>query len=149
MGTPVQGSQGTSDPVRCCAVPTRMLLRCSDTHWEELGEAPRACLDDVILLIRPWASRNEAVWQITWTTAGVVWDTADKFLRDVPFGTGCPGRSPLATKAAGLKAKCGNEIPLTRLFYFPEAPRPLAEINGGVRTVMGEPAELLTTVSNE
>lgn len=47
------------------------------------------------------------------------------------------------------KAKCGNEIPLKWLFYFPETPRPMAEIDDDVRTLIGELAEMFKTVSSE
>lgn len=36
------------------------------------------------------------------------------------------------------KAKAGNEIPFTRIFYVPEEPRPLAEIDADVQRLMGE-----------
>lgn len=36
------------------------------------------------------------------------------------------------------KAKSGNEIPFTRLFYVPEEPRPLEEIDADVQRIMGE-----------
>lgn len=40
------------------------------------------------------------------------------------------------------KAKHGNEIPFTRIFYVPEEPRPLAEIDADVQRLMGELAEM-------
>ena len=40
------------------------------------------------------------------------------------------------------KAKHGNEIPFTRIFYVPEEPRPLAEIDADVQRIMGELAEM-------
>lgn len=36
------------------------------------------------------------------------------------------------------KAKHGNEIPFTRIFYVPEEPRPLTEIDADVQRIMGE-----------
>lgn len=47
------------------------------------------------------------------------------------------------------KAKFGNEIPLTRIFFVPKEPRPLTEIDAEVQAIMGELAELFTVVSNE
>ncbi|WJZ68455.1 type I restriction-modification system subunit M [Kocuria rosea] len=47
------------------------------------------------------------------------------------------------------KAKYGNEIPFTRLFYVPEEPRPLVEIDADVRMLMGELAEMFKEVSDE
>lgn len=40
------------------------------------------------------------------------------------------------------KAKHGNEIPFTRIFYVPKEPRPLAEIDADVQRIMGELAEM-------
>lgn len=47
------------------------------------------------------------------------------------------------------KAKAGNEIPFTRIFYSPEEPRPLAEIDADVQQLMAELAEMFKAVSNE
>lgn len=47
------------------------------------------------------------------------------------------------------KAKHGNEIPFTRIFYLPEEPRPLAEIDADVQRIMGELAEMFQGVSEE
>lgn len=47
------------------------------------------------------------------------------------------------------KAKEGNEIPFTRIFYVPEEPRDLAEIDADVKRVMGELAEMFEAVSQE
>ena len=47
------------------------------------------------------------------------------------------------------KAKHGTDIPFTRIFYVPEEPRPLAAIDADVQKLMGELAEMFTTVSNE
>ena len=47
------------------------------------------------------------------------------------------------------KAKDGNEIPFTRIFYVPEEPRPLAEIDADVQRIMGELAEMFQGVSEE
>lgn len=44
------------------------------------------------------------------------------------------------------KAKFGNEIPFTRIFYVPEEPRPLAEIDADVQQIMGELAAMFETV---
>lgn len=44
------------------------------------------------------------------------------------------------------KAKHGNEIPFTRIFYVPEEPRPLAEIDADVQRIMGELAEMFQEV---
>ena len=44
------------------------------------------------------------------------------------------------------KAKDGNEIPFTRIFYVPEEPRPLAEIDADVQRIMGELAEMFQEV---
>lgn len=44
------------------------------------------------------------------------------------------------------KAKTGNEIPFTRIFYVPEEPRPLAEIDADVQRLMGELAQLFAEV---
>lgn len=46
-------------------------------------------------------------------------------------------------------AKAGNEIPFTRIFYVPEEPRPLEEIDADVKRVMNELAELFEAVSHE
>lgn len=47
------------------------------------------------------------------------------------------------------KAKYGNEIPFTRIFFVPREPRPLAEIDVKVRSIMGELVELFEAVSDE
>jgi len=47
------------------------------------------------------------------------------------------------------KAKEGNEIPFTRIFYVPEEPRSLAEIDADVERLMGELAEMFQKVSAE
>lgn len=47
------------------------------------------------------------------------------------------------------KAKHGTDIPFTRIFYVPEESRPLAAIDADVQKLMGELAEMFTTVSNE
>ena len=43
-------------------------------------------------------------------------------------------------------AKDGNEIPLKRIFYVPEEPRPLAEIDADVQRIMGELAQMFEGV---
>ena len=43
-------------------------------------------------------------------------------------------------------AKDGNEIPFTRIFYVPEEPRPLAEIDADVQRIMGELAQMFQEV---
>ena len=45
------------------------------------------------------------------------------------------------------KAKDGNEIPFTRIFYVPEEPLPLAEIDADVQRIMGELAQMFQEVS--
>ena len=47
------------------------------------------------------------------------------------------------------KAKYGNEIPFTRVFYRPRVPRPLAEIDSEVQNLMSELAEMFKTVSDQ
>lgn len=47
------------------------------------------------------------------------------------------------------KAKHGTEIPFARIFYIPEEPRPLSEIDFDVQTLMGELAEMFVAVSKE
>lgn len=47
------------------------------------------------------------------------------------------------------KAKLGNEIPFTRLFYVPEEPRPLAEIDAEVQELMGELGDMFATVRDQ
>jgi type I restriction enzyme M protein len=47
------------------------------------------------------------------------------------------------------KAKHGTEIPFTRIFYVPEEPRPLAEIDDDVQRIMSELAEMFEAVSDE
>lgn len=47
------------------------------------------------------------------------------------------------------KAKPGNEIPFTRIFYVPEEPRPLAEIDAEAQTLMGELAAMFEAVKDE
>lgn len=47
------------------------------------------------------------------------------------------------------KAKHGNEIPFTRIFYVPEESRPLAEIDADVQRIMGELAEMFQGVKAE
>ena len=46
------------------------------------------------------------------------------------------------------KAKDGNEIPFTRIFYVPEEPRPLAEIDADVQRIMGELAQMFQEVKS-
>ncbi|MGW3986928.1 type I restriction-modification system subunit M [Streptomyces sp. NPDC004830] len=45
------------------------------------------------------------------------------------------------------KAKYGNEIPFTRIFYVPKEPRPLSKIDSEVHKLMGELAEMFKAVS--
>ncbi|WAL49954.1 type I restriction-modification system subunit M [Rhodococcus pyridinivorans] len=47
------------------------------------------------------------------------------------------------------KAKYGNEIPFTRIFYTPKAPRPLDEIDSEVQNLMGELADMFKLVSDQ
>ncbi len=47
------------------------------------------------------------------------------------------------------KAKHGTEIPFTRIFYRPEEPRPLAEIDSDVQRIMAELAGMFVAVSEE
>ncbi|QGP90570.1 N-6 DNA methylase (plasmid) [Gordonia sp. 135] len=47
------------------------------------------------------------------------------------------------------KAKSGNEIPFTRIFYTPRAPRPLEEIDSEVQVLMGELADMFKLVSDQ
>ena len=47
------------------------------------------------------------------------------------------------------KAKPGNEIPFTRIFYVPEEPRPLEEIDADVARLMGELAEMFAEVHGD
>lgn len=47
------------------------------------------------------------------------------------------------------KAKHGTDIPFTRIFYVPEEPRPLAEIDTEVQKLMSELGRLFTAVSEE
>ncbi|MFI5436130.1 N-6 DNA methylase [Rhodococcus baikonurensis] len=47
------------------------------------------------------------------------------------------------------RAKQGTEIPFTRIFYVPEEPRPLAEIDADVRRLMSELAEMFAAVADE
>lgn len=47
------------------------------------------------------------------------------------------------------KAKYGNEIPFTRIFYTPQAPRPLDEIDSEVQGLMGELAAMFKLVSDQ
>lgn len=47
------------------------------------------------------------------------------------------------------KAKRGNEIPFTRIFYTPRAPRPLEEIDSEVLRLMGELADMFELVSDQ
>lgn len=47
------------------------------------------------------------------------------------------------------KAKHGNEIPFTRIFFVPREPRPLADIDADVQMIMGELAEMFKAVSDE
>lgn len=47
------------------------------------------------------------------------------------------------------KAKHGTDIPFTRIFYVPEEPRPLAEIDSDVEKLMGQLAEMFMAVSEE
>ncbi|MCS6547185.1 type I restriction-modification system subunit M [Curtobacterium flaccumfaciens pv. flaccumfaciens] len=46
------------------------------------------------------------------------------------------------------KAKRGTEIPFTRIFYVPEEPRPLVEIDSDVERIMGELARMFGEVSH-
>lgn len=45
-----------------------------------------------------------------------------------------------------VKAKHATEIPFTRIFYVPEEPRPLAEIDADVQRLMGELAAMFEAV---
>lgn len=47
------------------------------------------------------------------------------------------------------KAKAGNEIPFARIFYVPEVPRPLAEIDADVQRLMGELGEMFQAVKSD
>lgn len=44
------------------------------------------------------------------------------------------------------KAKDGNEIPFTRIFYVPQEPRPLEEIDSDVQRIMSELGEMFQVV---
>jgi type I restriction enzyme M protein len=69
-------------------------------------------------------------------------DLADHMAREVvPF-------SPDAQWDEG-KARHGNEIPFTRIFFVPREPRPLADIDAGVQTIMSELAEMFKAVTDE
>lgn len=50
---------------------------------------------------------------------------------------------------AESKAKYGNEIPFTRIFYVPEEPRSLEEIDADVARLMGELSELFKVVHED
>jgi type I restriction enzyme M protein len=47
------------------------------------------------------------------------------------------------------RAKSGNEIPFTRIFYTPTAPRPLDEIDAEVQDLMSELAGMFNSVSDQ
>lgn len=47
------------------------------------------------------------------------------------------------------KAKHGNEIPFTRIFYTPRPPRPLEEIDSEVQGLMGDLAAMFKLVSDQ
>ncbi|MGV8973282.1 MAG: type I restriction-modification system subunit M [Rhodoglobus sp.] len=47
------------------------------------------------------------------------------------------------------RTKHGTEIPFTRIFYVPEEPRPLAEIDADVQKLMSELGEMFKVVSEE
>lgn len=47
------------------------------------------------------------------------------------------------------KAKDGNDIPFTRIFYTPETPHSLAEIDADVERIMGELVDMFKVVSDE
>ena len=47
------------------------------------------------------------------------------------------------------EAKHGTDIPFTRIFYVPEEPRPLTEIDAEVHKIMNELGRLFTAVSEE
>ena len=47
------------------------------------------------------------------------------------------------------KAKYGNEIPFTRIFFVPKKSRPLADIDSDVQAIMGELAEMFRAVREE
>lgn len=47
------------------------------------------------------------------------------------------------------KAKHGTDIPFTRIFYVPEEPRPLAEIDAAVEQLMSELAQAFEAVTKE
>ena len=69
-------------------------------------------------------------------------DLAEHMAREViPF-------SPDAQWDEG-NAKHGNEIPFTRIFYTPRAPRPLDEIDLEVKGLMGELADMFKLVSDQ
>jgi len=69
-------------------------------------------------------------------------DLAEHMEREVlPF-------SPDAQSDEG-RAKSGNEIPFTRIFYTPTAPRPLDEIDAEVQDLMSELVGMFNSVSNQ
>lgn len=45
------------------------------------------------------------------------------------------------------KAKHGTDIPFTRIFYVPEEPRPLSEIDSDVEKIMSELGDMFRIVS--
>lgn len=47
------------------------------------------------------------------------------------------------------KAKHGTDIPFTRIFYVPEEPRPLTEIDSEVQQLMGELADMFRAVTTD
>lgn len=80
-------------------------------------------------------------WKIT-ERVPLTKDVAEHMEREVlPFAPGAQWDES--------RAKYGNEIPFARLFYVPEDPRPLAEIDSEVQTLMGELAEMFKAVSDE
>lgn len=90
---------------------------------------------------RKGAAVTSSGWKIT-ERVSFSEDLAEHMAREVlPF-------SPDA-KWDESKAKHGNEIPFTRIFYTPRAPRPLDEIDSEVQRLMGELAAMFKLVSDQ
>ncbi|NWN87110.1 MAG: SAM-dependent DNA methyltransferase [Micrococcaceae bacterium] len=85
-----------------------------------------------------------------------VFDTSWKITERVPYSVDLEEHMrteviPFAPDAQWdeTKAKDGNEIPFTRIFYVPEEPRPLEDIDADVQRIMGELTEMFAEVKTD
>lgn len=136
------------------------------TPWNDLPETLRAAAKKVGLKA-PGATLIDAIMSAMATDnpdappainrkGDPVIDASWKITERVPYSVDLEAHMrtevlPFAPDAQWdeTKAKNGNEIPFTRIFYAPEEPRPLEEIDSDVQRIMGELMEMFAEVKTD